>query len=131
MRICTALFPLPFYSTFTDTGVERNFLVQHVYPACLQLCRSHGISFHAVDLRWGIRDEATDDHRTVEICMKEIDACKDMSLGPVFLHFSTNKVPMPLFGTHTTPVASGAELPMRSSAHCALARTRVSRFLFV
>ena len=79
-------------STFTDTGAERNFLIDRVYPALLELCRREGISFHAVDLRWGIRDEATDDHRTAEICMSEIDKCRTQSLGPMFVHFSTNKV---------------------------------------
>jgi NACHT domain- and WD repeat-containing protein len=79
-------------STFTDTGSERNFLIDRVYPALMDVCRQHGITFHAVDLRWGIRDEATDDHRTAEICMTEIDKCAAQSLGPVFVHFSTNKV---------------------------------------
>lgn len=25
-----------------------------------------------VDMRWGVRDEATDDHMTTELCMREI-----------------------------------------------------------
>lgn len=28
--------------------------------------------FQVVDMRWGVRDEATDDHMTTELCMREI-----------------------------------------------------------
>ena len=36
-------------------------------------------------MRWGIRDEATDDHMTTELCMKEIDTCQRLSVGPSFM----------------------------------------------
>jgi hypothetical protein len=35
-------------------------------------------------MRWGVRDEATDDHMTTELCMKEIDNCQRLSMGPNF-----------------------------------------------
>ena len=38
-----------------------------------------------VDMRWGVRDEATDDHMTTELCMKEIDNCQRLSMGPNFV----------------------------------------------
>ena len=38
-----------------------------------------------VDMRWGVRDEATDDHMTTELCMSEIDNCKRLSMGPNFV----------------------------------------------
>ena len=38
-----------------------------------------------VDMRWGIRDEATDDHMTTELCMKEIETCQRLSVGPSFM----------------------------------------------
>ena len=37
-----------------------------------------------VDMRWGVRDEATDDHMTTDLCMKEIDNCQRLSMGPNF-----------------------------------------------
>jgi hypothetical protein len=40
--------------------------------------------FKAVDMRWGVRDEATDDHMTTELCMREIDNCQRLSTGPNF-----------------------------------------------
>lgn len=38
-----------------------------------------------VDMRWGVRDEATDDHQTVNLCSREIKNCQRMSLGPNFV----------------------------------------------
>ena len=36
-------------------------------------------------MRWGVRDEATNDHMTTELCMKEIKACQKLSVGPNFV----------------------------------------------
>ncbi|XP_014665918.1 PREDICTED: uncharacterized protein LOC106807919 [Priapulus caudatus] len=73
-------------STFTDTQVERNALMETVYPRLKQYCReTHGLEFQVIDMRWGIRDEATDDHMTTEICMKAIQTCRQLSLGPNFV----------------------------------------------
>ncbi len=41
--------------------------------------------FQVVDMRWGVRDESTDEHKTAELCMAEIDACQRLSLGPNFV----------------------------------------------
>ena len=30
------------------------------------------LSLKVVDMRWGVRDEATDDHMTTSICLEEI-----------------------------------------------------------
>ena len=38
-----------------------------------------------VDMRWGVRDEATDDHMTTELCMREIANCQRLSMGPNFV----------------------------------------------
>ncbi|GBP76051.1 NACHT domain- and WD repeat-containing protein 1 [Eumeta japonica] len=38
-----------------------------------------------VDMRWGVRDEATDDHMTTELCMREIKNCQRLSMGPNFV----------------------------------------------
>lgn len=42
-------------------------------------------TFQVVDMRWGVRDEATDDHMTTELCMKEIENCQRLSMGPNFV----------------------------------------------
>ena len=36
-------------------------------------------------MRWGVRDEATDDHMTTSLCMQEIHNCQRLSIGPNFV----------------------------------------------
>ena len=56
-------------------------------------------------MRWGVRDEATDDHMTTELCMTEIDNCQRLSVGPNFVvswhHYFT--------GLHCKPVTNFGE----------------------
>ena len=42
-------------------------------------------------MRWGVRDEATDDHMTTELCMNEIRNCQRLSTGPNFVVFLGQK----------------------------------------
>ncbi|XP_070534262.1 NACHT and WD repeat domain-containing protein 2-like [Ptychodera flava] len=79
-------------STFTDTSVERNALMKDIYPKLKDYCKSkYGLEFQVVDMRWGVRDEATDDHMTSELCMNEIAACQKLSMGPNFVTFLCQK----------------------------------------
>ncbi|XP_066996019.2 NACHT and WD repeat domain-containing protein 2 [Anabrus simplex] len=79
-------------STFTDTTMERNTLMAQCYPKLKDYCREkHGLEFQVVDMRWGVRDEATDDHMTTELCMKEIENCQRLSMGPNFVVFLGQK----------------------------------------
>ena len=58
MRIFTS-------STFTDMLMERNCLMEYVYPKIKEYCREkHGLEYQVVDMRWGVRDEMTDEHMT-------------------------------------------------------------------
>ena len=36
-------------------------------------------------MRWGVREEAQNDHRITELCIKEIKACQQLSTGPNFV----------------------------------------------
>lgn len=72
-------------STFTDTFHERNSLMVNVYPKLKEYCQSQGYDFQVVDMRWGVRDEATADHMTSELCMRELKACQKLSTGPNFI----------------------------------------------
>ncbi|XP_052812431.1 NACHT domain- and WD repeat-containing protein 1-like [Mya arenaria] len=72
-------------STFTDTKAERNQLMKDVYPFLRTLCRRLGVEFGTVDMRWGVTDEATSDHSTVNMCVSEIHRCVKDSIGPAFL----------------------------------------------
>uniref|UniRef100_A0ABM0GQ48 Leucine-rich repeat and WD repeat-containing protein KIAA1239-like n=1 Tax=Saccoglossus kowalevskii TaxID=10224 RepID=A0ABM0GQ48_SACKO len=85
-------------STFTDTQHERNALMEKVYPKLKAFCQERGYEFQVVDMRWGVRDEATDDHMATELCLKEVLDCKKVSTGPNFVTFLSHKYgyrPMP------------------------------------
>ena len=36
-------------------------------------------------MRWGVRDDAQDDHLTTEIVLKEVERCQRLSQGPNFV----------------------------------------------
>lgn len=72
-------------STFADLVEERNALHRNVFPELARICEKAGCRFQAIDLRWGISDEAGLDHRTVEICLQEIARCQITSPRPNFI----------------------------------------------
>lgn len=59
--------------------------MEKVYPKLKVHCQEQGYEFQVVDMRWGVRDEATDDHLTSELCMREIKDCQKYSTGPSFI----------------------------------------------
>ena len=64
---------------------ERNRLMKDIFPELRKYCQSKGLEFEVVDMRWGVRDDATSDHLTSELCMREIENCKRLSMGPCFV----------------------------------------------
>ena len=50
-----------------------------------------GLSFTFADMRWGIRELASDRHDTVDICLSEIRRCQRSSVGPQFVTFLGDK----------------------------------------
>ena len=51
-------------------------------------------------MRWGVRDEMTNDHLTTELCLGELRACQHLSIGPNFVYFGGQKYgyrPLPTF----------------------------------
>ena len=78
----TPAFRLFISSTFSDQLAERNALQERVFPALRQFCQERGARFQAVDLRWGVRDEAGLDQRTMTICLEELHAVSRPSCGP-------------------------------------------------
>ena len=64
-------------STFTDMLMERNTLMEWVYPKIKEYCKEkHGLEFQVVDMRWGVRDEMTNEHMTTALCMNELKGCQ-------------------------------------------------------
>ncbi len=78
-------------STFTDLQEERNALQKEVFPALKKLCTENGCQFQAIDLRWGIGEEAGIDQRTMEICLEELKRCQRTSPRPNFLLLLGNR----------------------------------------
>ena len=72
-------------STFSDLIAERNALAERAFPALRSLCEDHGCRFQAVDLRWGISDEAALDQRAIPICLEELTRCQQISPRPNFI----------------------------------------------
>lgn len=72
-------------STFTDTKFERNAWMEKAYPRLKRYSQARGYEFQVVDMRWGVRDEATDDHRGTELCLRELELCQTLSTGPNFI----------------------------------------------
>ena len=47
--------------------------------------------FQVVDMRWGVRDEMTNEHMTTDLCMTELTNCQRLSMGPNFIFFGGQK----------------------------------------
>lgn len=72
-------------STFSDLKEERNALQKYVFPRLRDLCMQHGCRFQAIDLRWGVSEEASLDQQTMKICLEEIARCQKTSPKPNFI----------------------------------------------
>ncbi len=72
-------------STFRDLKAERDALQCEVFPRLKQLCLSKGLRFQAIDLRWGISEEAGRDNKTMRICLRELCRCQQDRPKPNFL----------------------------------------------
>ena len=72
-------------STFSDLKAERNALQEKVFPRLRDLAAAHGCRFQAIDLRWGISEEAALDQQTMKICLTEIERCQKTSPRPNFI----------------------------------------------
>lgn len=87
MPATTCTFRVFVSSTFHDLKEERNALARPKGPfkALAELCQSHGARFQAIDLRWGVREEAGLDQKAIEICMAEIERCQRTGIKPNFI----------------------------------------------
>lgn len=72
-------------STFSDMVAERQALQQGVFPRLREYCRQHGARFQAIDLRWGVSQEAAIDQQTMNICTQELRRCQELSPRPNFI----------------------------------------------
>ncbi|XP_054645596.1 NACHT domain- and WD repeat-containing protein 1 [Dunckerocampus dactyliophorus] len=78
-------------STFTDMSGERKALLEKAYPQVLAWCRSMGLVFEVVDLRWGMGKVTSGEHDACELFLREISISKKMSAGPAFVALLGNR----------------------------------------
>lgn len=72
-------------STFSDMKAERDLLQRDVFPRLQNHALSQGLRFQAIDLRWGVSEEAGKDNRTLRICLRELQRCQAGPIKPNFL----------------------------------------------
>ena len=72
-------------STFSDLKAERNTLQEDVFPELRKYCQERGARFQAIDLRWGVGQEAALDQQTMNICIRELHRCQELSPRPNFI----------------------------------------------
>eukprot|EP00741_Cyanophora_paradoxa_P013057 tig00020675_g12610.t1 len=70
---------------------ERNDLLEDVFPFLDSLARRVGLTWQAVDMRWGVSDDAVDEHDVVDICLLEVARCAAESAGPAFVLLGGDK----------------------------------------
>jgi tetratricopeptide (TPR) repeat protein len=85
MPTATRTFRVFVSSTFEDLKAERDVLQHDVFPRLRKLCEANNARFQAIDLRWGVRDEAALDQQTMEICLREIERCQQTGIKPNFI----------------------------------------------
>jgi len=78
-------------STFSDLKAERNALQERVFPRLRALAAEHGCRFQAIDLRWGISDEASLDQQALSICLAEVERCQKITPRPNFVVLLGNR----------------------------------------
>jgi len=91
MALASKTFRIFVSSTFSDMKEERNALQEKVFPRLRELCLQHGTRFQAIDLRWGVREEAALDQQTMKICLNEVDRCQKTSPRPNFIVLLGNR----------------------------------------
>lgn len=85
-------------STFADMQRERTLLQSRVFPAVRRLCVMNDWRFEAIDLRWGITAQQTANNLTLDICLAEVERCRNISPRPNLLILSGQRygwIPLP------------------------------------
>ena len=70
------------------TSGAADYLTEHVYPVLKERCKAIGLEFEVIDLRWGVRNEATNDHQTIDICLGELQRCFANSTSVAFVYIA-------------------------------------------
>ena len=69
-------------SPFSDTVAERSALQEQVVPKLSEHCQHKNARFQAIDLRSGVGEEAALDQQTMNVCIRELHRCQQLSPRP-------------------------------------------------
>jgi NACHT domain- and WD repeat-containing protein len=78
-------------STFTDTVHERAVLLRCVHPVVQYYARKLNFEVVLSEMRFGIRQSLSDDNKTSEVCMAELERCAEESASLSYMLFVRNK----------------------------------------
>ena len=78
-------------STFEDTKFEQDYLLLEVFPFLEDFCRQLHLSFSVVTMRWGVRAAAGNFHLTSEMCMQQLEMCKQESVGLAYVTLQSHR----------------------------------------
>jgi hypothetical protein len=78
-------FRLFINSPFSDMIAERKALQEHIFPNLREYCQQRNARFKLIDLRWGVAEEAALDQQTMNICIRELHRCQELSPRPNFI----------------------------------------------
>ena len=70
---------------YTDMKEERTVLFREAFPDLQDLCKSVGLEFQVVDMRWGVSEHMVADHGVSAISRQQIALCQRLSTGPKFV----------------------------------------------
>ena len=79
-------------------------------------------------MRWGVRDEMTNEHMTTELCMRELVSCQKLSIGIVMGKDTTEQILIVLVSSRAQLYLSRwteVRLPACSS-NCGFCRTQIA-----
>nr|XP_033799042.1 uncharacterized protein LOC117359821 [Geotrypetes seraphini] len=62
---------------YRDSKAERGVLFEKAYPELYTYCKQRGFDFRMYDLRWGLSDGVSNDHRLVSIHLNTLKQCQE------------------------------------------------------
>jgi hypothetical protein len=78
-------------STFTDSHLERDILIEQILPYLQERAQKHGILVTLTDMRYGVIEANQRNHRVWDYCKAELNRCHRDSAGIFFLSLQGNK----------------------------------------
>lgn len=84
-------------STFADMEPERNIVAELLSELNLEYS-GQGWSIEYIDLRWGVSKAESQENKTMQICLNELDYCKRISPRPNFIFLIGDRygwIPLP------------------------------------